>query len=169
MNEPETEKWTEPIISPEHELHCESEQVCEPVLTSVAVVVLVELNTDDRLIDWEKEVVLPTLPATIGSSLQHSSSSSSAPALPPQLDFYGSLIRILGGGVCFKKYAVLWFHFHCIQFLFCVSYAQYTLYDFGLSQMNNDQCETITGTFFAVAPKQWSCYVTLWPLSNKFQ
>ncbi|KAF4105133.1 hypothetical protein G5714_014464 [Onychostoma macrolepis] len=87
MNEPETEKWTEPRISPGHELHCEFDQVCEPVLISVAVVVLVELNTDERLIDWEKEVVLPTLPATIGSSLQHCSypsSSSGAPALPPQ-------------------------------------------------------------------------------------
>uniref|UniRef100_A0A8C1JW24 Interleukin 21 n=1 Tax=Cyprinus carpio TaxID=7962 RepID=A0A8C1JW24_CYPCA len=40
-----------------------------------------KLNTDDRLIDWEKEEVLPTLPATTGSSLQH---FSYTPRPPPE-------------------------------------------------------------------------------------
>lgn len=50
MNKPETEKWTEPSIAPEPEPHCECDQVCEPVLTSVPVVVLAELNTNNWLI-----------------------------------------------------------------------------------------------------------------------
>ncbi|KAL0176427.1 hypothetical protein M9458_028757, partial [Cirrhinus mrigala] len=91
-NEPETEKWAEASIALEPEPHCKCDQVCEPVLTSMPAEVLAELNSDDWLIDWEKEVELPILPATIGSIFQTFASPwlpSRASTLPPQLDFYG--------------------------------------------------------------------------------
>lgn len=39
-----------------------ADQVCEPDITSMPVGVLVELDAEEWLIDWETEVTLPTLP-----------------------------------------------------------------------------------------------------------
>lgn len=48
-------------ISPECKHLSESDQVCEQA-TSVTVGVLVELDTEKNLTDWETEVTIPTLP-----------------------------------------------------------------------------------------------------------
>lgn len=64
---------TAQTIASEPEPQCESVQVCEPA-TTVPVGVLVELDTEDWLIDWETEVVLTTQPRPV-------SPVSSSPAL----------------------------------------------------------------------------------------
>lgn len=56
----------EPMPTKEPEPQSKSEKVCEPA-TSVTEETLVELDTDECLIDWEMEVMLPTLPCPVPS------------------------------------------------------------------------------------------------------
>lgn len=50
-------------IVPEIKSHSESDRVCVPA-TSVQKGVLMELDTDERLINWETDVILSTCPPT---------------------------------------------------------------------------------------------------------
>lgn len=65
---------TAPTIAPEPMPQSESDQGCEP---ATIVGVLVELKTEDCLIDWDTEVMLPTLPHPESSILSSSVPSSS--------------------------------------------------------------------------------------------
>lgn len=49
----------------------QSDQVCEPVYTSVPVGVLVELDDEEWLIDWDSAEPLPTLAPTHEPLLRH--------------------------------------------------------------------------------------------------
>lgn len=65
---------TAPTIAPEPIPQSESDQGCEP---ATIVGVLVKLKTEDCLIDWDTEVMLPTLPHPESSILSSSVPSSS--------------------------------------------------------------------------------------------
>lgn len=53
---------TAPTKAPEPKFPCESDQGCEPA-TEVPMEILVEFDTgEDWLIDWNSEILLPTLP-----------------------------------------------------------------------------------------------------------
>ncbi|ROJ25431.1 hypothetical protein DPX16_3596 [Anabarilius grahami] len=73
---------TAPTRAPEPKFPCESDQGCE-LATAVPVGILVEIDTgEDWLIDWNTEVLLPTLPHPNLPLSPLPSSTAISPALP---------------------------------------------------------------------------------------
>lgn len=57
-------RWAAASSFPEEEFEVPADQMCEPAITSMPVGVLVDLDEEERLIDWETEVA-PSHPDSV--------------------------------------------------------------------------------------------------------